>query len=94
MPLIALQFVQIRKDILAMSVLEPQMHHLFIVEIVDIEHGKRTQEKDPHGRYWETFSPLARVGFYNPKEELLKRLVLPESKVLQTLCVTLPARTV
>jgi len=40
------------------------------VHIVDIQHGKRTDTTDPHGHRWEVYDPLARVGFYNPKERL------------------------
>ena len=37
------------------------------VKIVDIQVGKASTKKDPHGFTWSTFDPLAHVGFYNPK---------------------------
>jgi len=38
------------------------------VHIVDIQHGKRTTVEDAHGHRWEVYDPLARVGFFNPKQ--------------------------
>ena len=41
------------------------------VHIVDIAHGKKTTVPDPWDprRMWKTYDPLARVGFFNPREE-------------------------
>ena len=35
---------------------------------VDIEWGRKTTQKDFWKSKWETYDPIANVGFYNPKE--------------------------
>jgi len=42
------------------------------VHIVDIAHGKKTTVPDPHDetKVWRTYDPVARVGFFNPKEAI------------------------
>eukprot|EP00908_Phaeocystis_cordata_P007713 Transcript_18365.p2 GENE.Transcript_18365~~Transcript_18365.p2 ORF type:complete len:387 (+),score=195.96 Transcript_18365:1342-2502(+) len=71
------------------------------VHIVDIAHGKKTTVPDPWDprRMWKTYDPLARVGFFNPKEavdgaepeirhcprEQIPRIFLPAAQHLRTL---------
>ena len=38
------------------------------VKLVEITHGKPVPQKDPWGCDWQVYDPLARVGFYNPKD--------------------------
>ena len=40
-----------------------------LVTIVEIVHGKSHEVQDPHGIHWQSYDPIARVGFFNPKEE-------------------------
>ena len=37
---------------------------------VDIEWGRKTTRKDSWDKEWETYDPIANVGFYNPKESV------------------------
>ena len=50
---------------------EAEAEQIF-VHIVDIAHGKKTTVADPHDdtKVWRTYDPVARVGFFNPKEAM------------------------
>ena len=41
----------------------------FYVSIIEIFHGKLHPQRDAHGHLWVAHDPLARVGFFNPREE-------------------------
>lgn len=82
-----------------------ELANAILVKIVDIQNGKSTETKDGHGLRWRVYDPLARVGFYNPKEvdeagrftgtiqdlqrENLPGLYLPSSSTSRTLWVYL-----
>ncbi len=53
------------------------------VKIVNVTHGKSREMKDPHGIAWEVFDPLAKVSFFNPKDD-------PPDKVIELKSGALP----
>ena len=63
--------------------LTPEQAAAFYVSIVEIFHGKAMQLLDPWGHMWAEHDPLARVGFFNPKQDKLEEKPRkPNNKVL------------
>ena len=52
--------------------LTPEQAAAFYVSFVEIFHGKSTPWRDKWGHAWVAHDPLARIGFFNPKQGQLK----------------------
>jgi len=74
---------QATKEILALCnpQLEENERKNVLVHFVTIHHGKKTFKVDHWRQKWETYDPVANVGFYNPKADEDKKVSMTREKI-------------